>query len=195
MNGPMLQALLEDRFHLKIHRETKDVPAYALTVASKGPKLHPFKEGSCVPLPFGQLPRPPLEPGQEYCQQGVMSRLRGPNMTSDMRAASLDEFCRTFFVDMDRPVVDKTGITGLFDFHLVYAADPNSELVQGAARAAASGLEGLRVQILGGAEHLDDPPEASIFSAIEQQLGLRLERTRAPGEFLVIDHVERPSEN
>jgi uncharacterized protein (TIGR03435 family) len=191
----MLQALLEDRFHLKIHRETREVPAYALTVASKGPKLHPFKEGSCVPLHFGQVPSPPLEPGQEYCQQGVVGRLQGPNMISDMRAASLDDFCKTFFLDLDRPVVDKTGITGLFDFHLAYAADPNSGMAQAAARAAASGREGLRVQILGGPEHLDDPPEASIFSAIEQQLGLKLERTRAPGEFLVIDHVERPSEN
>jgi hypothetical protein len=64
MHGPMLQALLEDRFKLKIHRETREAPAYALTVAKGGPKLHPFKEGSCVPLDLDkileQFPPPPF---------------------------------------------------------------------------------------------------------------------------------------
>src|SRR5262249_47372554 len=73
MHGPMLQTLLEDRFKLKIHRETREVPAYALTVAKGGIKLNTFKEGSCIPLDlkiFEQFPPPPfpeLPPGQQYC--------------------------------------------------------------------------------------------------------------------------------
>ena len=59
MRGPMLQALLEDRFKLKIRRESREVPAYAMTVAKGGPKLKPFEEGSCVPFNgVGGVPRP-----------------------------------------------------------------------------------------------------------------------------------------
>ena len=59
----MLQALLEDRFKLKIHRESREVAVYALTVAKGGPKLKPFKEGSCTPVDLAN-PAPPLSPGQ-----------------------------------------------------------------------------------------------------------------------------------
>jgi uncharacterized protein (TIGR03435 family) len=63
LNGPMLQSLLEDRFHLRIRRETREVPVYALAVAKGGAKLRPYREGSCVPLDLNQSPVAP-EPGQ-----------------------------------------------------------------------------------------------------------------------------------
>ncbi len=75
---------------------------------------------------------------------------------------------------MDRPVVNKTGITGLLDIHLEYAPDdtgPDSAVTA------------------------SDPVGLSIFTALQQQLGLKLEPAKGPGEFVVIDHVERPSEN
>jgi uncharacterized protein (TIGR03435 family) len=63
MNGPMLQALLEDRFKLKVHRETREIPVYVLTEAAGGPKIEPFREGSCVAVDLDKL-LPPAEPGQ-----------------------------------------------------------------------------------------------------------------------------------
>ena len=65
MLGPMMQALLEGRFKLTVHRETKEMPAYALVVA-KGPKLAATKKGSCTPVDLTQSPRPLLEPGQPH---------------------------------------------------------------------------------------------------------------------------------
>ena len=67
MQGPMLQTLLEDRFKLKTHRETREVPVYALTLEQGGSGLKPFAEGSCIPPP-AKIPFPELAPGQQYCK-------------------------------------------------------------------------------------------------------------------------------
>jgi uncharacterized protein (TIGR03435 family) len=75
---------------------------------------------------------------------------------------------------LDGPLIDRTGLTGLFDLHLEFAVDG-----PGGTAAANDASENL----------------PSIFSAVQEQLGLRIERTTGPREFLVIDHVERPSEN
>jgi len=177
MSGPMMQALLEDRFRLKIHRETREIPIYVLTVAKGGLKLKPFKEGSCTPRPPRDLtkpgPPPALPPGEKYCAS--LGTSQGPNMVVDAQGMSIDEFSIFLRTGSGRPVVDKTGITGKFDFHLEYA--PN---------------EDLRRRLP------DDPGEPtapSIFTALQEQLGLKLEPAKGPGEFLVIDHIERPSEN
>jgi uncharacterized protein (TIGR03435 family) len=177
MRGPMLQTLLEDRFKLKIHHETREVPAYALTVAKGGLKLHPFQEGSCIPRDFTVLdqfppqPFPELPPGQKYC--GIGGTEKGANVTLDATAMSIDNFIKYSLPGLDRPVVNKTGITGLFDFHLEYA--PDEPTAAGATPAEVAG--------------------PSIFTALERQLGLKPEPAKAPGDFVVIDHVERPSAN
>jgi bla regulator protein BlaR1 len=176
MQGPMLQALLEDRFQLKIHRETREVPVYSLTVAQNGSKLKPFSEGSCAPMPL-TVPKPALAPGQQYCKVNVSMR-----PAVDAQGSTLAEFSQLLTLVLDRPVIDKTGITGKFDIHLEFAPDaatpkflPGGELARPAGTAS-------------------DPAGASIFTAI-QQLGLKLEPTAGPREFLVIDHVDRPTEN
>ncbi len=178
MRGPMLQTLLEDRFKLKIHHETREVPVYALTVAKGGLKLHPFQEGSCVPRDFTRFfeqfppqPLPELPPGQKYCGGGTT--VKGANVTLEATGMSIDNFVKYSLPRLDRPVVNKTGITGLFDFHLEFAPDE-------ASAAAATPAE-----VVG----------PSIFTAIERQLGLKPELAKAPGDSLVIDHVERPSAN
>jgi len=178
MRGPMLQTLLEDRFKLKIHHEAREVPAYALTVAKGGLKLHPFQEGSCIPrnftLFFEQFPPQPfpeLPPGQKYCGGGATEK--GANVTLEAIGMSIDDFIKYSLPELDRAVVNKTGITGLFDFHLEYA--PDEPTGAGATPAEVAG--------------------PSIFTALERQLGLKPELTRAPGDFFVIDHVERPSAN
>ncbi len=172
MRGPMMQNLLEDRFELKIHRETREVPVYALTVAKGGPKLQPSKEGSCAPVDLTKAPAMPAE-GQKLPNFCGMSTggVKGPNWTGDFHRVSMTEFSQQ--LPFDRPVIDKTGLAGVFDFHLEYAAED----ARGGAPA-------------------DDPAGApSIFTAIQEQLGLKLEPAKGPGEFLVIDSIEKPSEN
>jgi uncharacterized protein (TIGR03435 family) len=171
MWGPMLQALLEDRFKLKIHRETREVPVYALTVAKGGSKLKPFTEGSCTALPL-TLPRPTLPPGQQYCNAFV--RVQQPSV--EAQGATLAEFSKLVALVFDRPVIDRTGIAGKFDIHLEFAVDESTPKLR-------------------PSDPDDSARGVSIFTAIQQQLGLKLESAKGPGEFLVIDRVERPSGN
>jgi uncharacterized protein (TIGR03435 family) len=195
MRGPMMQALLEERFKLKIRRETRESPAWLLTVAKGGPKLQPFKEGSCVPDSFPPVPPPP---GQRSCfeldQEDARRRaeLAGGAPTGFglyQRGTSLGAFSVWLFGISDRVIVDKTGITGRYDIRLGFTPD---DTTPGALR---------RVQIMrerngGQPDAAPDPAGAPpLLTAIQQQLGLKLEPDKAPREFLVIDHVERPSGN
>jgi uncharacterized protein (TIGR03435 family) len=172
MLGPMIQKLLEDRFQLKIHRETIEGPVYFLTVAHGGPKLQAFKEGSCTP--YSTLPPPPLLPGTQYCESVISA------VSSSMRAdgATIEQFSKTLRLLVDRPVIDKTGITGQFDIRVKFSRD-GTLLPPGRGNTAAADPAG--------------PP--SIFVAIQEQLGLKLESGRGPVETLVIDHIEKPTGN
>jgi uncharacterized protein (TIGR03435 family) len=181
MNGPMLQALLEDRFKLRLHRETREIPVYALTVARGGPKLQQFQEGSCIPLDLDSLPPPP-EPGQPDPVLCGMSEVTAKGY--DLHRTTMAEFSTEFSARLDRPVVDKTGIAGMFNIHLDlsatdlgYPADARSSDPAAPATPADA---------------------SSIFDAVRtavQKLGLKLDPAKGPGEFLIIDSVERPSEN
>jgi len=176
MQGPMLRALLEDRFKLRIHRETREVPIYVLTVVKSGSKLQQFKEGSCIPIDLTKPPSP-TTPGQTRgCTSMISGSAKGPNMASMfMQATTVDEFSKALGFVLARPVINKSGIAGLFDFRMEYAID---ETISG-TRVAPS----------------DEPAVPSIFTAIQEQLGLKLDSAKGPGERLVIDHVEKPSEN
>lgn len=191
MMGPMLQALLEDRFHLKLHRETREVPVYALTVAKGGLKVKPVEDGSCTPLDFAKIMAPPTagQPPANLCGTTRFGR-NGAVLTVNMHAMSMTEFCRNLSggptgSGLDRPVADKTGINGMFDFHLEFAPDQTTP----------GFLMQLRVGGRGAPATSDDPAGPSIFTAVQEQLGLKLDPAKGPGEFLVIDHVEKPSEN
>jgi uncharacterized protein (TIGR03435 family) len=177
MKGPMLQAILEDRFRLKVHRETRQVPVYVLTVAKGGSKLQQVPEGSCVPPDNSTWPMPKLPAGKTYCiSRGAGGRI-GPNTMIHEDEATVDYMCKLLSLVMDRWVVDKTGLTGQYKFDLQFAIDQSTPGV-GQAFGPPS----------------DDPPAPSIFTVIER-LGLKLEATRGPRDFLVIDHVERPTAN
>ena len=166
MQGPMLQALLEERFQVKVHRETKEIPVYALTVAKNGPKLQPFQPGSCRPvdmraiLTFGE---PPVSGPLPECDYRFTRN--GPNNRIDLQATTLEDFARMLGSPVGRPVEDRTGIPGQFDFHLEFAAD-----------------------------EADPAAAQSIFTAI-QKFGLKLEAAQGTGTVVVIDRVERPSGN
>lgn len=175
MRGPMMQALLEERFHLKTHRETREVPVYIMTVAKGGLKLQHTKEGSCQPLDFGEALN--MRPGgrETWCVIPRITR-KGPLMVYDVHGITLAVFSKLLHPN-GRPVIDRTGLTGAFDIHLEFAPDaPNSSTSDGGAAS-------------------DPSPHASDIVATREQLGLRLDPGKGPGEFLVIDHVERPSEN
>jgi uncharacterized protein (TIGR03435 family) len=177
MNGPMLQVLLEDRFKLKLHRETREVPVYVLTVAKSGLKLPRVNEGSCTPLDMDNV-HASVEPGEkrpDFCGAGGIGR-KGSDGMVETRANTIVNFARMLGSVLDRPIVDKTGISGLFNFHLEFAPDLSTPRFS--------------------APRVDDPAVGpSIFTAIQEQLGLKLEAAKGPGEFIVIDHVEKPSEN
>jgi uncharacterized protein (TIGR03435 family) len=166
MTGPMLQALLEDRFQLKVHRETREIPLYALTVAKSGLKLQPADGGSCTPRDPAQSSLPPPASGQKpWCN---LLRRWGDShaIHIELFGASMTQFCQS--LGTDRPVIDRTGITDRFDFHVEFAPE--------------------------GADPSDDLAAPSISFALGL-LGLKLETTKGPREFLVIDRVEKPSEN
>lgn len=179
MQGPMLQTLLEDRFKLKIRRETREIPVYALTVAASGFKLKPLPEGSCVPrdsIDRSQI----FTPGAPQLCGLVLSQRVGGNTVLQLRGMSISDLSKNLGWNLlGMPVVDKTGITGLFDFRVEFAPDENT------------------APIVGGPPRQGDPPATAPFivTAIQEQLGLKLERSRGPGDSLVIEHIERPSEN
>lgn len=118
MRGPMLQRVLEDRFKLKVHYETREMPIYELVVAKSGLKMKPFKPGGCVPYDPDPL-HPPLEPDQRRCENSTSNDANG-NWVLNAEAMTLDDLAhgRIHGYDPRRPVVNKTGITGLFTFRL-----------------------------------------------------------------------------
>ncbi len=175
MEGPMLQALLEDRFKLKAHRATREVPVYALTVGKSGSKLQPAAEGTCPP-PGSSTP-PLLLPGRKVCNDFMIGR-KGANTTMAADEATVDYLTKLLGLVLDRPVINKTGLSGRYDFHLEFAID---QTTPGA------------LPEFGPTS--DEPPGASVFTVVQEQLGLKLEATKGPREFLVVDQIERPSEN
>lgn len=185
MTGPMLQTLLEDRFKLRLHRETKLLPVYELTVAKGGTKLKRSKEGSCTPFSMDSPPLPPVrapgEPHATFCGflgfgvEGLDRKLEMAGVTMAELASSLSRG------ELRRTVVDKTGLDGTFDVNLHWSMDA----VQASPGTAGDPAPLPTANLTG----------SSIFAAIAEQLGLKLESTKGRVEVLVIDHVERSSAN
>lgn len=159
-----LRSLLAERFQLTLRRETKEEPVYALVVAKGGPKL---KESEA----------------KETRGPGGMMRMGRGQLSG--QGVPLDMLARTLSNQLGRPVVDKTGLKGNFDFSLQWTPDPGQSGTPfgGPPPAGAD------------APPPPDPNGPSVFTALQEQLGLRLESQRGPLEILVIDRVEKPSEN
>jgi uncharacterized protein (TIGR03435 family) len=173
MRGPMLQALLEDRFALKIRRETREGRVYLMTVARSGPKLPAF-QGGCTPMDLLHVSASTgMSAIQNPCLVSGLTRPKDANITLDIPGMDLDSFATAIMrsAPFDGPVLNKTGLTGYFHLHLEFlSTDPRITPP-------------------------DDPPFPSIFTAMEHQLGLKLEAGKGPREFLVVDRLEKPSEN
>jgi uncharacterized protein (TIGR03435 family) len=176
MRGPMLRALLEDRFQLKLHREAREIQIFELTVGKSGAKLQPAREGGCVVFDRNHPPPAPApgEPAPVLCGAFRVN----PNGGFDLPGVAIADLCRELTKYLDRDITDKTGITGVFDVHLDLAPadlgyseaapDPLSALTPGDGRAIATAVE---------------------------KLGLQMRPAKGSAQFLVIDHLERPSEN
>jgi len=214
----MLQSLLADRFKLVLHHSSKELPMYALVVAKNGPKL---KEAAPepAPTPGEDAPGGPgISPGSGRITVGkdgvpqfphgaprgaMMMTMGGMNGTMHMgaKAQTMARFAETLNMQVDRPIVDMTGLTGKYDIALEFA--PDFGRMQ--TKMAAMGGGGMMVQGSGG-EGPGGGPAASpdgpgaggptIFSALQEQLGLKLEPKKGPVDILVIDSANKvPTEN
>lgn len=177
----MMQALLADRFHLVVHFETQETAVMALTLAKPGkmgPKLRSHSQGpacddfgTAAQNRTGEVSRifPERCFEQELNMAGRQLRAGSRNTTMDQLAEALSSLGR-----LDRPVVDQTGINERIDYEMDWEREPNS-----------------------GGPDATPPADAgpTFFEALREQLGLKLEATKLPLRVLVIDHVERPSEN
>ena len=172
MYGPMTRALLEARFRLKVHTEARELPVYTLSLAKGGSKLTATKAGSCVAIDPATVLKSPSP--SNYCG-GRATTKAGAKKIVDGYGMSLAEFTdRIFRETLDRPVIDKTGLKGLFDIHLEYVAD---------------------AMVSDGSTSPVNAPGPAILTAVQEQLGLKLSPDKGPVEVIVIDSVERPSEN
>ena len=173
VNGPMLQALLKDRFRLTLHRETREIPVYALTAAPGGSKLVPF-QGTCISRNFDDPP-----------SDADCGTARGYGNGFDLEAATMTDLCAGFLVFLDRPVLDQTGITGRFNLRLDLSSEDPDLLNRPRSLPAFSDPTS------------PGPPSINFGSAKNavKRLGLNLDPAKGFGEFIVIDHIERPSSN
>lgn len=167
----MLQALLAERFNLKIHRETKDEPVYLLVVGKNGPKFQNANSGDTHTFPGAD--------GSAVRGQIALGAGSEGGRTAKGHSVSMKLFADYLSLVLGRPVLDRTGLTGAYDFTLEWTPDATQTPAPDPAIAdSRPGLQG-----------------ASIFSAVQEQLGLKLEPGKGPVELIVIDHIEKPSRN
>jgi uncharacterized protein (TIGR03435 family) len=197
----MLQNLLADRFKLTIHRESKELPMYTLTVGKNGHKLKPSEEtpppaeGADAPALPAIGPGPikfgpdgfPVLPGMGAGGRGGFSTMMMPNHArATASKQTMDDFASRLTGILNRPVTNATELKGKFDFVLDYSPE---------------GLDGGRGALMmramppppgGGASEMPEvEPAASIFVAIQSQLGLKLDAKKGPVEIIVVDHAEK----
>ncbi|MBV8895922.1 MAG: TIGR03435 family protein [Acidobacteriaceae bacterium] len=177
----MVQGLLADRFKLQLGHETKELPVYELVVAKGGPKFH---ESTFKPPPLAPdgAPPPPPGPGARP-RQGIMMNGRGEVTVA---YGDMPMFVNVLSHIVGRVVVDKTGLAGKYDFTLKWTPDESQGMMGPPGAGPGPG---------GAAPPPADPSGPSIFTALQEQLGLKLDSQKAPTDVLVIQHVERPSEN
>ena len=189
MLGPMLQALLEDRFQLKVHKEFRNKPVYELTVAKSNPNMRPSKKGSCIPRDDNSIIAGSANPAEmfktRYCGIAPFTS-KGSTWSTDWYGVSMSELADMLQIArLDRTVIDRTGLTGRFDFHLEFVRERTS-----------SGVVTLNgVPVPADSIPSVDAMGPSIFTALKEQLGLRLSPANGQVAVLVIDRVEKLSPN
>jgi uncharacterized protein (TIGR03435 family) len=158
----MLVAVLQDRFKMKAHLESRELPIYELVVAKGGPKLK-----AADPVDTYQKG---MKFGDKVAGPGAISmQMDGNAWHVEFQGCSLDRLVPNLTNVMGRKVIDRTGLTGKYDFSLVYASDDAKD----DANANAPRL----------------------LTALQEQLGLRLNPAKGPVDSVVVDHVEQPTDN
>jgi uncharacterized protein (TIGR03435 family) len=203
----MLQSLFAERFQMRVHREDREIPVYALVVAKGGHKL---KESTQVDVPAATPGAISIGDGQNQYQvsggrgggatlvspqTGTMKIGRGSEgqMRMEMGRVSMAGFAEMLTRLVDRPVVDMTELKGNYEV----ALDVSQETMLAIARASGAGnaLLALRGTDPGRLATASDPSSNSVFASV-QQLGLRLEPRKNPSEVIVVDHLEKtPTQN
>ena len=162
----LLRNMLKDRFNLAFHVETREIPVYALVTATGGPRPGlRTATFNCDDIVAGRVPPPP---GAQRC--GLMMQ---PSMVMVSTGQPIGGMTGVLAQFVDRLIVDRTGLKGTYEFELRWTPDQN----------------------VPGIPAPTDPNAPSLFTALEEQLGLRLEPARAQVEVMVIDRFEKPAEN
>lgn len=157
----MMVALLADRFHLHAHIETKTLPVYDIVIAKGGIRL---KENAAVSSPGADSAHPNMKPGTLLFNNN--NHLTAVGIPLSMLASNLA-------FQVERNVIDKTGLTGKYDFDLKWTPAEQE----------------------GKTDGITDNAAPDLFTALQEQLGLKLQPSKGPVDTLVIDHVEMPTEN
>jgi uncharacterized protein (TIGR03435 family) len=185
---PMVRTLAADRFKLVVHTETRELPIYALIMARKDGRLGPQlrqSEVDCAALRAARDRASAAPPGLPPPLQQGMRPVCGSNGSPGRRAGgavTMEELASNLSSGANRVVVDQTGLTGRFDYQLEWTPDQLPPPLPPSARPDAP----------------PPPPPSpadgpSIFTAVQEQLGLKLESQKGPVDVLVIDSVEKPS--
>jgi uncharacterized protein (TIGR03435 family) len=173
----MTQSLLADRFKLKVSHATKEVPIFALVIANNGPKLQESQPGDTDPS---------RAKGPDSHERAGRSTTRVGGIRWTDRGVSMLMFAEQLSRHLGRPVVDRTGLKARYSFNFEFMNDQTQTAMFKMPEGGGTGPD--------NAPPLDSSVP-SIFTAIQEQLGLKLESTKGPVDIIVIDHIERPSEN
>jgi len=168
--APLLRSLLKERFNLQARTEQRELPVYDLVLARNDRRLGPRISQASLDCGTRATGTPPKGPsGEELC-----SITQGPGRIT-VRGYSLARFGQSLVGQVQRTVVDKTGLAGAWNFELLYTPDQPA--------------------VVNGAIVPPNPDAPSLFTALQEQLGLKLESSRGPVDVLVVDRLERPTED
>jgi uncharacterized protein (TIGR03435 family) len=191
----MLQSLLEERFKLKTHTEPRERKVYLLLVDKNGPKFQQSKDDNGNPItkhpPIGKVTAEEMKNGLPGM---LLPRISIADNTEELhgKVVTMASLASALRIQVGYKVIDKTGLTGFYDLDLRFASDKLSSLLT-------SGIAGpgSTSSVMGSSSI---PPAAdsaglSIFGAVQKQLGLKLEESKMPQDYIIIDSAEMPSEN
>jgi uncharacterized protein (TIGR03435 family) len=181
----MIQNLLTERFDLKFHREPREMSVHDLVVAKGGPKLRePEKPAAGSPPKDPQAPFPKDKDGAPILPPGIPNFLGFRENGNVRYVARMQPVNGSLLINLEqlagRPVVDKTGLTGVYDFNLLFRAEPLRVPGPESANPAEPAMGGV-----------DGEPAPDIFAALEQQLGLKLQSAKGSIEVFVVDSFNR----